>query len=344
MITYLFGAGASASSIGTINTLANTFSLAKQTLNNYFVNGLIKENNDFLDGYLVQKGYSLLHDDFNWIIENISEGKDSYSSIDTLAQVLYNQDNEQQLNRLKYALNAAFIIKQHISGVDKRYQRLINTLFDKELETIPKSFKFITWNYDLNIEQVFFDNRKEIEMSIQSIHDALLIEEASDKALIKLNGSCGVLEFDEEINSEHIKFKNDSTESMQFNMEMLCKLRHFMHEDKEFKPSQTFHFEHKNYSNDQRQKQARLILAETSKLVIVGYSFPSENREVDYDLLSSLKEEATIFIQDLNGQAVKQKMLDLMGRDTYFAEYNIKIEIRNTNSKSPAEFPIPLLN
>lgn len=50
------------------------------------------------------------------------------------------------------------------------------------------------------------------------------------------------------------------------------------------------------------------VMFDTNVLVIIGYTFPFFNREIDRRILSKLKPYAKIYIQDLNPQYVKQNL------------------------------------
>ena len=50
------------------------------------------------------------------------------------------------------------------------------------------------------------------------------------------------------------------------------------------------------------------IISQTDALVIIGYTFPFFNREIDRKILQRLKPNAKIYIQDLNPKSVRQSL------------------------------------
>lgn len=76
-------------------------------------------------------------------------------------------------------------------------------------------------------------------------------------------------------------------------------------------------FDLDNQQINKAREKSKDILTQTDHLIIIGYSFPTFNREIDYEFLKSLKPHANIHLQTHKRDylSVKQRLEALLGFD-----------------------------
>jgi len=249
-----------------------------------------------------------------------------YGTIDTYAKKLFLNEAHQELSTLKYAVSMFFTLWQltndynlksrngfKYDDIDKRYLTLMAALTEKNNGNsikIKDNVKFVTWNYDLQLELAFkaftHDN------STWDLIDNNLgfrINSRSDRPIqiCHLNGYHGYYITDNKEISFHDYPKSKDIK------EILEKLE-YVKENVDRKQI-NFH-DTINYAWEdspiasQTRKEAENIFQETDILIIIGYSFPNFNKEVDKSLFQKLKgRKTTIYYQDPNASETLLKQL-----------------------------------
>lgn len=304
-ITYLLGAGASAKALPTVkatdttNGVSNTLKIFADSLKNFKAN----------DNLLYQEYINNLILDLNWLAEN----SDKFGTTDTFAKFLYLQ-KRQELPRLKKTLSFYFSYEQFINKkIDERALIFLTSVMQIG-NIFPTNIKILTWNYDFQIQIAAENFRKErFVINKGTVHSPPLINyypslgyemnvnhdinESESFSLVHLNGIAGFY-FDEKrnciLNSFYDSTPKDLTELI----------------DKEIKDENkkqkllTFAWETETNSSYFLRKKTNIskkIVDETDVLVIIGYSFPFFNRQIDKEIFASLLEKGKlkkIYYQD----------------------------------------------
>lgn len=95
---------------------------------------------------------------------------------------------------------------------------------------------------------------------------------------------------------------------------------------------------HLSFAWEQTENQAKMmeyikqITQDSISVVVIGYSFPFFNREVDRVIIGNMPNLKTIYIQDPNAEAIEQSLRAVLPDDT-----RIKIEYR----KNSEQFYLP---
>jgi len=138
-VTYLLGAGASASSLPTITTLTkNIGDLAED----------IKRTPS--ENYVNPDEVIRFAEDLDWLYQNAQH----HLTVDTLAKKLFLSYDSKGLERLKRTLSLFFTVVQSTNGLDKRYDALLASLLElgNHHPNLPENIKILTWNYDIQLE------------------------------------------------------------------------------------------------------------------------------------------------------------------------------------------------
>lgn len=162
------------------------------------------------------------------------------------------------------------------STFDPRYAQLIASVYDKLDESVftePK-FNVISWNYDIQFE-IMFGQILQLDHS-RIMRYANGIDAPNEYSLItRLNGYCDFI-------NSFGQYEYNSYDIKGFALlfqEVLFKPR--------TKWKGQFHFAWDQDENSfvaEHRKRAQKILSETTKLIVIGYSFPNFNRIVDKEM------------------------------------------------------------
>lgn len=359
-ITYLLGAGASAQSMPTINTMRQRFAqlilLLRKLANEDPIHTAKDGSIDLSDiGHDKRTIIMLLVSDLEWLYEE----SENHLTIDILAKKYFHTGTT-SLHRLKKVLIAFFTFEQifdlssnssfyqDISSdedyiiteeykprdlVDKRYDGLLASMLENNAEnlTFKENFKIVTWNYDMQLELAYKSysgkNLADIQSEIQVIPNRKTEMYTLDNdgfannklTLIKLNGTA-TSDF---IDSENpTLFLYDTTHNASIADQLIMFFEYYdkllMRETPtsilnlfnfcwESKTSQLLY---QGYKYTQGCAVKAFQMAEV--LVVIGYSFPFFNKEVDDNLIkwfTSKRPGHRIYIQDGNADEIKGLLL-----------------------------------
>ena len=301
--TYLFGAGASANVLPTVKGLGN----ALDAFSKFIADTTALNNSDE-----IRQITSQFKEDLKWLIKEESK----HASIDTFAKKLYLTAQFPRLKILKCLIDSFFTVYQITKGTDKRYDAFLASLITGTNASnicLPANINILSWNYDFQFElslTTFFLTRKieELESRCKLIPNGQgnfdILEEFS---LIKLNGAAGGLIVDqksfsrknflsilpeggsEEVPDEIFQKRIKIYEEVIKNYNSTIK-------DENVTSSVMFAWE-KNELSDSTRLYASKKIQDTSILTVIGYSFPTFNREIDKEILKSMPQLEKIIIQ-----------------------------------------------
>ncbi|AEV32743.1 hypothetical protein Oweho_1757 [Owenweeksia hongkongensis DSM 17368] len=324
-ITYLLGAGASASALPVVNQFKDGLRALVGCFND------VAEKDDL--------GMKRIYQDLLWLAEK----HDIYYSIDTAAKVFFHQEgsNSENLKRLKRTVLLYFLLEQlpipellefrareHQAPIDNRYFRLLAYyLGSNTVPTLPDNLHFISWNYDMQLELAFnhfgFEqNLRTTSEELKSLprggsYRSITKNDVETAKVIHLNGVAGLglrNKREEEIIENLIDvFSNMSLKEV---LEKIKAMNFF--EDIEADYMINFAWEKRGLSREYFDR-AKEIMANTSDLIVIGYSFPNFNRFIDKDLMKP-------FMGNDNavGEALKVNPRRIYFQDIY-AEDRVKV-------------------
>lgn len=294
-VTYLIGAGASYGVLPVVKDFAAELSLFRHALANHLSKGLST------------KSGKRLIEDLGWLIDATSTSL----SIDTVAKKLHVHKDVDKLNRLKSMLSLFFINKQAAAkSPEQRYEGLFAAIIDDSWEELPSSIKIISWNYDSQIELSFDgfsklnsirDNQEKLGMSIKSINTDFSSENFS---VFKLNGTAGFLS-DGQLEDHYFKEIKSASD---FNF--IIEKYHEIDMNDSGRQALSFAWERDDVSDV--IAMAERAAMETEILVVIGYSFPDFNRDIDARIINAMTGIEKVFIQDKAPEKIKSLLFDVM--------------------------------
>lgn len=324
--TYFLGAGASAETIPTVKKF-------RDGILSLIVH-LINLEKDIMPDVLRENAIQFY--------ETFANAINKSASVDTYIKKLYlSNDYNSDFYKLLLSTYIHFetLTKE---SIDKRYDLFNASILEKVNNSIkiPDNINIVSWNYDrlyeTSLQWIFGLNSDVIShyINIYSTGSDQSVEKESNKLnLVKLNGSAGgFVPIKEEHNSMLLDHKKELYRMIFGPLENPSTIKNH---DKI-----TFAWDKTDEVNVIRNK-AIDIFKNTDHLIIIGYSFPTFNRELDFELLKGLKKSCKIHLQIPADEikSVKQRLLSLtQKRDN---DPNIFEHTETDEFYIPYEFNIP---
>jgi len=351
-ITYLLGAGASFDAVPIVDYIPDK-------LKNYLK--VIKDpkysfkNRSFERPNLSGVGIEELRNSYVAELEQLIRECRNHLSIDYYARYLHLKGEFNKLERTKFIFNEFLLYEQKINGVDKRYDGFFASIIKKDSEgnlQLPENINILSWNYDNQIELSYskFKNTpkpKNISEELQIYPNTRYREYDSDQfCIMKLNGSAGgtIDNDNDKVHPHGFNFETFRDLENQPNMfELLEQLYFRYHEfgkwiidkawdEPRFNRLTIFFSWDNNKIYDKLREQAFQIIQNSNILVIIGYSFPTFNRELDKMIFAKMKRLEEIYLQTKkeNLDDIMSKIKSLLNRENHI-----------TPIESTKEFYIP---
>lgn len=313
MITYLFGAGASKNAVPIVSELNRSMFLLQETLAKEY-----KPSAEYF--YIGNEPYgasAILEDflnSFTWLIEASS----SHQSVDTFAKKLFIKGEFELLKKLKTILSIYLIIIQSKGKTDVRYDTFFASILKENHLSFPKHLRILTWNYDYQLEKAYSEFSQDYRFeACQSMLNICSKNSGADNfatdtfGIVKINGTA-YLGNDSKarypfrlIQSVNEKYSIDFFEQL---LKQYAKLHISSKTKNRLNPSLSFSWE--DYSiHSETINNAIKATKDTEYLVVIGYSFPLFNREVDRKIIGSMKNLKGVYFQAPDADSIKERFL-----------------------------------
>lgn len=205
-------------------------------------------------------------------------------------------------------------------AIDRRYDSFIASILRNKIGEIELSgnVKVITWNYDLQFELAFqnyvddavFDIQRRIQsLPNRSSFDLKKFEFDHTKfGLIRLNGIALADYVEQEDNYRtFFDLQKDITNDSDYFAKLIELYNHISNNKQATNILRLFNyswealpeFKGKYQTYERNLEIAKEIARKTDVLIVIGYSFPFFNREIDREIIGSLTNVERIYIQDI---------------------------------------------
>jgi len=308
-ITYLFGAGASAQALPTIKGLPERIKFVK----NYIEEKYIYEEEDTLDP--TKKAPFKKNDAKDYLLMGLDKLYDfshNHSTIDTYAKKLRINSNSNEINELCFFLALYFNIEQKIVGVDPRYDTFLISIIDSNPYKFPENLKFLNWNYDLQMEiahgRLSGRNNHDISYSLFNTEGTDL--KKNKFSSVKINGSCN---FKGRF-SDLLPLINGilMSECLKDDLDFALSYGYLQIKNRQRVYEGNININFAWYQTGEFINKMSELHNETEILVVIGYSFPFFNREIDRNIIRNMANLKKIYIQDLVPENVKSRFLSIL--------------------------------
>lgn len=183
--------------------------------------------------------------------------------------------------------------------LDLRYDAFLATILEKEkFVKLPPNIKIISWNYDLQLERsiIGFTTQFEWQTAINTLEICTSNNNSLKYSTFKLNGSSfSYSNFDVDF---YIKYGNLYTNGFQYGF--ILPFINSIEYDSDFHINK-YNINHNLYfhwdDNSEVREKCFESIKDTEILVVIGYTFPTFNRETDRKLYNSMPKLEKVYIQ-----------------------------------------------
>lgn len=203
-------------------------------------------------------------------------------SVDTLARMHLLSNDIPELHRIKNFIGIVLEFYEIGNGLDNRYEAFLSTIISEVKNGVPKlpnNLTILSWNYDLQIErymkkihvnqpEVYLQKNKYLKegFSFNKLNGDYLVDSNKDFLYLSTEG-------DREKAAQLLKMRAKEIGSLS---------------EKDLYPNMGF-----AWDTDQEAMYPDLrVFYRLSEVVVIGYSFPSFNREIDNIILFEVLKEA----------------------------------------------------
>lgn len=316
-ITYLFGAGASVGAVPLVNEMNEALEDFRDVVNNISPNSSFFERK-FGSAIIIDKTKSDYIKELNWLI---TESK-KHVSIDTLAKKLFLRNESDKLRILKILLSGFLQYIQFTRPHNNRYDSFYATILNNSLDDFPRHVKILSWNYDSQFEIAFNEysqlntltENQEYLNIIQKYSNGKLIDTESF-SIVKINGSSGLHSYSKglkyDLGSQPFLYTNDFVKFIGNERKIISALLaafHLLKSDEGHESQLSFAWE-KDPNDNNIIDTARLLTINTNILVVIGYSFPYFNREIDRQIINNMQNLEKVYFQDKLPDNIKTRFM-----------------------------------
>ncbi|TGN14003.1 hypothetical protein [Leptospira ilyithenensis] len=302
---YYLGAGASAKAIPVVNHLSNRMTAFK----GYLSNTINLSDYIFSSESRIPLTPEEVKEKFLKSIDHVVE-KSGKNSIDNYARKLWEAKKTEEYDQLKATLSCYLLLEQSKADeqydiIDHRYDHWLTKITNREqgIPYLKPRFKVISWNYDLQIEKALEElcqfelgsphyEKWGVYPKMGRYNNGSLTD--NEISIVKVNGSTGSYLNAGEVNSLlKSTFREFDAKSVLNALEIYYK---FSHSQPSIK--QLFFFAWEKVPMAQQGIEiAKTISKKAKELIVIGYSFPDYNKDMDVEILKEMTSLESIYLQ-----------------------------------------------
>lgn len=248
-------------------------------------------------------------DDIEWVFTEIS----TQPSIDTLAKKLMLRGEIDNYKKLNNVIQLFILWQEFAYNVDNRYDGLLATLINKrgDFTELDKRVHFVTWNYDVQIQRSaisFINSKGNLSDSVQIIREIDLDSPHYNHDginFIRLNGSIALDTYNKGMNTRKnpytnlVKYKPFNEDDQEFIKCMLGQVYEIYKDtENKYNPAILYSWEKDNAINSKNLEVLYSRIEKYDDVVVIGYSFPAVNRNIDRELFQKFRGGANFYVQN----------------------------------------------
>lgn len=294
-VLFILGAGASQKAVPTVAKFPEALLNLEHTV---FKNRIIAgERRDITYKDLLPAPF---FEDCKWLAEN----SQTHSTIDTFAKKLYLTKDFHSLKRLKATLSIFLLIQQISTETDIRYDVFFTTLAKLKPEGIklPEDLHIATWNYDNQIMRSLL--RLQSAANVEDIFQLVQIMpwhkyegfKVPAPTFHSVNGMAGFIDSKGgKTNDFYHLITANFTEDIAGQFRTICDDVH----EKGYAPEFLINFAWEQSDLVRSTRESLLaLLPQITTMVVIGYSFPTFNRNYDKSIFQSSASLKKVYIQN----------------------------------------------
>jgi hypothetical protein len=281
---YLLGAGASCNAVPTVNKIPEAMRA--------FVNRL--------DEWHTKTDADV--DPLRSATLELIEQVERHASIDTYAKKLFLKRDQKRLRQLKAVTSCFFVHEQTLKPADYRYDSFLASVIKTDFINpigLPDNIRIVTWNYDTQLEKAFYGFCDDEKLLVDKI--------TFNKNIKRLNGYCGTIQPGHLGPEFSAPWKRSEDDVIDIVISMFAD---YMSPDNSVPADIKFAWE---TTTDSFSKSIEQVVHDSTILIVIGYSFPFFNREIDQAILTLMASLKKVFVQvpaDFH-HAIEERLLAL---------------------------------
>jgi len=296
----------------------------------------IKEDED--DSQAKPWEFDELKAELSWLRESC----ENHQTVDTYAKKLRVSEGgiTKEYLRFKAAISAFLTLVQLFNKPDSRYDAFFANILGNSYFKLPNDVSILSWNYDCQFEIAHAAYSK--RQSLNAIWDDLNISGKTTKSsndnnipfsITKLNGTALMYE-ENHFNSKFF----DAFFNRQGMSEISYISTAYINSLSSANVKNALSFAWEGSDNEFEKKYLSKV-PDTEILVIIGYSFPYFNREVDRKIIRNMTNLKKIYIQDPYCEDVRESFEAALSEEQLGKVENGQIKI--VLKKNTKQFVIP---
>jgi hypothetical protein len=301
---YLLGAGASSQVLPLASDFASRLGSSVNDLRLAGPKNIYNEPQASPDDPIWGNARDKLVEAIDWLAKEASH----HFSVDTLAKKLFLRGDRQNLKKLKAALSAYLVIEQSLQHVDQRYDAFFASIlqFDKSQSVrLPQHLRILTWNYDTQLEKAFYGFCEDEDLVIRGI--------TFNDQIYRINGYCGTHPPGHIGKSFRAVWDTNSDTAWEAGISLYKE--YFLDPSS---PEPQINFAWEDATHNSLKNTIMKNMPELSAIVVIGYSFPYFNREVDDLIFKQFFSIRRIYLQYPDGAhaSVEERVKRLLPPNT----------------------------
>ena len=313
-VTYYFGAGASIDALPIVNQIPDRMRdmIKLLELEEY----QLPNNEEYEDLKINISKHDIqlnLIADLKWLLDKSA----NHASIDTFAKKLFVKKQMDDLNRLKVVFSIYLILEQIKNKANPRYDSFFASILDDDCYSFPTNIRVLSWNYDFQFEKAFseytedaevFTNQSILNVITKYSHDA---PKNNKFSIIKLNGTSNIL------GSRGFRmFGYFEKMEDKITLNLIDKVvRNYgalrLTDWREFFSGLSFAWEPSFDTEHDIIEHAKNESLDTEVLVVIGYSFPYFNREIDRKIIENMQNLKRVYFQAPDADVLRERFLSI---------------------------------
>lgn len=307
-ITYLFGAGASKNALPIVNEIPERLSNLISLLDSESL--ILDDNISFPKFEIIGDGskrdfqISVIND-LKWLHSESAR----HSSIDTFAKKLTIRREFSNLEKLKTALSVFLICEQALKDFDNRYDSFLSSIINND-GSLPENIRILSWNYDYQFEIAYseYSGNKSLYENQSRLNVKQKIGYTSrfnGFCITKLNGTTD-LHVPRDFRQFTFVEKISSSLDKEFVEEIVHRYALLSRSDN-VKSTLSFAWESEPNIGRSFLEMTEKDINNTLALVVIGYSFPFFNREIDRKIIRSMTQLRKVYLQSPEADALEDR-------------------------------------
>jgi hypothetical protein len=309
-VTYLFGAGASCKCLPIILEMPARLEEFRQ----YMDKNQTQSSEPIFHGS--NQSLSAIEELFQNQCTDLIENITNHSSIDTYAKKLFITKQDQPYLFLKAILTIFFIHTQLTKQPDIRYDSFFASILKNNATEFTDEIRIISWNYDFQFEMAYSkyslnEDFRHNQLALTICPDGIHPSDYKDRfSIFKINGTTAV--FDNKSKGivnlfTRLGINNDTAA---FRKELLYFFL-LLSTNSKYTSMLKFAWERQDTVDEDGLFNVTYEAIKGGEiLVVIGYSFPFFNRQIDRNILSSIGNgnPIKIYVQDIKPQSIIDKL------------------------------------